>query len=193
MSAITIPSFLDMPSASSALKALRTTREKATSFFNTVAGVSSTAFLLAFAMSPRGFRHPYLLYTSLLVFGTRLTSYVTPTLFPEPSREPSAAAQRRAAAHAARRDRLAARPMEASYEDLGSETANDLAAGVDAEVAALDEEVNGEEVRTEVTLFKRNQLVQGAVASVGFIVAVIGIWGDGAYTRASETLIIGLA
>lgn len=153
--------------------------------------MASTAFLLAFAFSPSGYRHPYLLYTSLFVFGTRLTDYVTPLLFGASNSGTNYAAHRRAAAAAARKEKLAAKRMEASYEVLGDSHSDAGSAGASSE--ELDEEINGEEVRSEVELFVKNQLVQAAVAGVGFMMAVVGIWGDGVYDLVgSETLVIEL-
>jgi autophagy-related protein 33 len=157
-------------------------------------GISATAFLLAFALSPRGFRHPYLLYTSVLVFGTRLTGYLTPTLFPSssPTSPSPATLQRRAAAAAARREKNATRRMEASYEVLG-DVPSDEGTAEDDDHLLEEDELNGEEVRSDVDFFVKNQYVQGAIAGLGFAIAVVGIWGDAVYTRTSETFVIGLA
>lgn len=80
--------------------------------------------------------------------------------------------------------------MEASYEVLGDSHSDEGAASVSGE--ELEDDINGEEVRGEVELFVKNQLVQTAVAGLGFAMAVIGIWGDGVYTLASETVVIDL-
>ncbi|XXG94591.1 peroxisomal 2 4-dienoyl-CoA reductase sps19 [Hypoxylon texense] len=187
LSALTIPSLLELPSASSAAKAFRSLASTASTHLNALSAVSGSAFLLAYALSPRGFRHPYLFYTSLFCFGTHLTDYVTPRIFGEPTSSAAAAAQRRAASAQLRREKQAARRMEASYEVLG-DPHNDEGAG-SASGEELDEDVNGEEVRSEVEFFVRNQLIQTAVAGIGFMMAVVGIWGDGAL-GVSETLVI---
>lgn len=64
--------------------------------------------------------------------------------------------------------------MEASYEVLGSDAHSE---GTD--VGGEEEVVNGEEVRARVQMFLKKQVVQTAVTAVGFVVAVVGIWGDG--------------
>ncbi|KAI0176222.1 hypothetical protein GGR52DRAFT_540059 [Hypoxylon sp. FL1284] len=184
LSALTIPSLLQLPSASSAAKAFRSLASTASVHLNVLTGISGSAFLLAYSLSPRGFKHPYLLYTSLFCFGTHLTDYVTPRIFGEPTSSTAAAAQRRAASAQLRKDKRAARRMEASYEVLGDPHSDEGASGEE-----LDEDVNGEEVRSEVEFFVRNQLVQTAMAGIGFMMAVVGIWGDGAL-GASETLVI---
>ncbi|KAI1481664.1 hypothetical protein K445DRAFT_315130 [Daldinia sp. EC12] len=185
LSALALPSLLELPSASSAAKAFRNLASTASTHLTSLASLSGSAFLLAFALSPRGFRHPYLLYTSVFCFGTRLSDYVTPSLFgAAPASSLSAARQRRAAVAQARKDKKAARRMDASYEDLGGSHSDENASGEEAE-----EDFNGEEIRSEVVFAARNQLVQTVLAGVGFAMAVVGIWGDGAL-GVSETLVI---
>lgn len=63
--------------------------------------------------------------------------------------------------------------MEASYEVLGdahSEPASD---------EDIDD-VNGEEVRVEVEGLARTYIARTALSALGFAMAVVGIWGDGA-------------
>ncbi|KAH9902211.1 hypothetical protein F4778DRAFT_114499 [Xylariomycetidae sp. FL2044] len=186
LSTLTVPSLLQLPSASTAAKAFRSLASTASTHLTALTGVSTSAFLLAFALSPRGFRHPYLLYTSLFCLGTRLTDYVTPSIFGAPTSASSAAAQRRAALAQARREKQAARRMEASYEVLGDSHSEEGTGSASGE--ELDEDFNGEEVRSEVEVFVRNQLVQTAVAGVGFMMAVVGIWGDFAHVVVEETI-----
>ncbi|KAL7629403.1 hypothetical protein AAE478_000923 [Parahypoxylon ruwenzoriense] len=184
LSTLTIPSLLELPSASAAAKAFRSLASAASTHLNVLTTLSGSAFLLAFTLSPRGYRHPYLLYTSLFCFGTRLTDYITPSIFGEPIS--SASAQRRASRAQARKER-AARRMEASYEVLGdshSDEGNGSASGEE-----LDEDVNGEEVRSEVEFFVRNQLIQTALEGIGFMMAVVGIWGDGAFDTTSTFIV----
>ncbi|KAI1804067.1 hypothetical protein F4811DRAFT_522083 [Daldinia bambusicola] len=189
LSALALPSLLELPSASSASKALRTLASSASAHLTSLAGVSGSAFLLAFALSPRGFRHPYLLYTSVFCLGTRLSDYVTPSLFGAPKISSSRSSSSSSAAAAQRRrDKKAARRMEASYEDLGSGSHSDENVSGE-ELEEEHHEVNGEEVRSEVEYFARNQLVQSVLAGVGFAMAVVGIWGDGAL-GVSESLVL---
>ncbi|KAH6646312.1 hypothetical protein BKA67DRAFT_541283 [Truncatella angustata] len=183
LSTFTIPQLLDLPSASSAAKAFRSISNTATTHLNALSGATASAFLLAFALSPRGFRHPYLLYTSLFVLGTRLTGYVTPAIFGPPSDF----SQKRAAAAKANKEKLAARRMDQSYELLGDTHDDEGLSGVDDE-----EEINGEEVRSEVEFFVKNQLVQTALAGIGFAMAVVGIWGDGVFDSVTETVVVAI-
>lgn len=63
--------------------------------------------------------------------------------------------------------------MEASYELLGE---------VPSETASEEEvdDVNGEDVRAEVEGLARGYIVRTGLAALGFAMAVVGIWGDGA-------------
>lgn len=89
--------------------------------------------------------------------------------------------------------------MEASYEVLGdthSDGAGSASGDESSSAAAAEAEeeaLNGEEIRGEVDGFRKTQLVQSAVASVGFLLSVIGIWGDGAIqVFKTETVIVGV-
>ncbi|KAK7924823.1 hypothetical protein PG985_006877 [Apiospora marii] len=193
LSTLTIPSLLDLPSASSAAKAFGGLSKTANTHLNALTGVAGSAFLLAFTLSPRGYRHPYLLYTSLFVLGTKLTDFVTPTIFGTSTSDASSRAtrRRRAAAATARKEKQAARRMEASYEVLGDSHSDEGAMSTSGE--ELDEDTNGEEVRSEVELFVKNQFMQTALAGVGFTMAVLGLWGDGAHrVLGGDALIIEL-
>lgn len=85
--------------------------------------------------------------------------------------------------------------MEASYEVLGSGgSSSDAHSDEGSEGGAEDERhVNGEEVRGEVESFLKKQVAQTFVAGLSFLVAIVGIWGDGAVQVFSrETLVIGV-
>lgn len=56
------------------------------------------------------------------------------------------------------------RQMEASYEVVGGE---------------VEEEENGEEVREMITGFMKSQVLRTGIAAAGFVMSVVGIWGDG--------------
>ncbi|KUI68404.1 Autophagy-related protein 33 [Cytospora mali] len=192
LSTLTVPTLLTLPSASTAAKAFRSLTTTARTHLRTLAGVSGTAFFLAFALSPRPVRHPYLLYTSTLIALSRLAAsdLVAPYLFAQPQTATATATatsssslpQRRPSKHG-RKDRSAARHMEMSYDVIGSDAHSEASAsdgGVEEEAAAADGSVNGEEVRGEVESFLKKQMVSTAVAGLSFAMAVVGIWGDGA-------------
>jgi len=184
LTTLTIPALLELPSASSAAKAFRSLSSTASANLNVLTTVSCSAFLLAFGLSPRGFRHPYLLYTSFFCLGARIADFAAPMLTGSASSSSNkAAAQRRAAASQARKEKAAAKRMEQSYEMLGSDAHSDEgSASISGE--DFDDEVNGEEVRAEVQAFVKTQLVQTVISGVGFAMAVVGLWGDGAPTQA---------
>ncbi|EFQ28774.1 uncharacterized protein GLRG_03918 [Colletotrichum graminicola M1.001] len=203
LSTVTVPSILSLPSASDALRAFKNLYPGATARLRILTGVSATSFFLAFFFSPRAYRHPYLVYSSVLCLTSGLAETITPYVLkgsPESSKESIAARrqasrQREEARKAARLARQEAR-MEASYELLGDAHSDGAASasGDDAATAAEEEEaLNGEEVRSEVEGFRKTQLVQSAIASLGFLLSVVGIWGDGAIqVFRTETVIVGV-
>ncbi|OLN95935.1 Autophagy-related protein 33 [Colletotrichum chlorophyti] len=186
LSTVTVPSILSLPSASDALRAFQNLYPGATTRLRLLTGVSAASFLAAFFLSPRAYRHPYLIYSSVLCLTSGLAEQIAPYILrasPESSKE-SIAARRQAvrereeARKAARLARQEAR-MEASYEVLG-DNQSDAASGDEATAAEEEEALNGEEIRGEVEGFRKTQIVQATVASFGFLLSVIGIWGDGA-------------
>lgn len=196
LSTLTVPTLLTLPSANTAAKAFRSLTTTARTHLRTLAGISSTAFFLAFVLSPRSARHPYLLYTSALVAISRLSvsDLVAPYLFAHPHQPASSSSHRQSSSSSARKDRSAARRMEASYDVIGSDahseatldSASDRSIEDDGAAAA---DVNGEEVRGEVEAFLKKQVVSAATAGLGFLMAVVGIWGDGAVSYVSETVV----
>jgi autophagy-related protein 33 len=192
LSTLTVPTLLTLPSASTAAKAFRSLATTARTHLRTLAGISSTAFFLAFVLSPRSVRHPYLLYTSVLVAISRagVSDLAAPYLFAHP--HPAAPAQRQSPSAAASKDRSATGRMEASYHLIGGSDAHSDAASdrsIEDDAAAADDKVNGEEVRGEVETFLKKQVVSTVTAGLGFLMAVVGIWGDGAVEYVSETVV----
>jgi len=191
LSTLTVPTLLTLPSAETAAKAFYSLASTAKRQLSVLATVSGSSFLLAFFLSPRPYRHPYLLYTSVLVFGSRLVTseHVTPYLFTAPRATSSSTRVK----IRDRKERTPRARMEASYEVVGSPDSHSEGAG--SEDMEREEEsqapMNGEEVRGEVEHFLKKQAVQTAVAGLGFLMSVIGIWGDGAVqVFQSETFVI---
>lgn len=198
-----------MPSASTASRAFKSLTTTAQTHLRTLSIISGSAFFLAFALSPRSFRHPYLLYTSLLVASSRLVTSdaIAPYLISLPqtqqSSSSSSAASRQSSKDQQQQRAAAARRMEMSYDMIGSDahseatldsasdrSAEDDAAAAAAAAAALSSDTtNGEEVRGEVEGFLKKQAVSTAVAGLGFLMAIVGIWGDGATSYVSETFV----
>ncbi|KAG8674598.1 Autophagy- protein 33 [Fusarium poae] len=160
ISSLALPSLLRLPSSASASHGLSTLSATLKTPILALTSLASAPFLISFFLAPRSSRHPYLLYTALLA----TLSSVAPMLIPTP-------APRRAASSAPRKSSRA--KMEASYEVLGdahSEPASDEDI----------EDINGEEVRAEVEGLTRSYLARTAISALGFAMAVVGIWGDGA-------------
>ncbi|KAH7328644.1 hypothetical protein B0I35DRAFT_417953 [Stachybotrys elegans] len=161
VSSLALPSLLDLPSSSSASHALASLTTSLKAPLLALSSLSTAPFLLAFALSPRSSRHPYLIYSSLLV----VLSATVPNFFSSPPPRPVAPAPAKKPSARAR--------MEASYEVLGD---------IQSE-AASDEEIedfNGEGVRAEVDAIARGYLIRTGLAALSFAMATVGIWGDGA-------------
>lgn len=75
------------------------------------------------------------------------------------------------------------RQMDSSYEVV---RASDKDSEATLSGEEMEEDVNGEEVRQRMEGFQLGQVIRTAVAGVGFMMSVVGIWGDGA----ADTVII---
>jgi autophagy-related protein 33 len=175
LSTLTLPTLLTLPSASSASRAFTNLTSLSLTHLRTLAGISGSSFLLAYVLSPRGQKHPYLLWTTVFAASAGLVDVIL-----RPSATKAITAAR---ATQKPRDRKGkGRQMDASYEVLGHDSNSEVSG------EEMDEEVNGEEVREQMEGFMTRQIARTVVASVGFAMSVIGIWGDGA----TEVAIIGL-
>ncbi|KAL2262552.1 hypothetical protein VTK26DRAFT_979 [Humicola hyalothermophila] len=200
LSSLTIPALLTLPSASTAARVFDTLTTTAARHLRILSSTSSVAFALAYLLSPRPLRHPYLLYASALVLGSqlaasdRLAPYLL-TLGPSPSGSPSPSPSSAAAAKRQQKQKeRSARMMEASYEVLGSvpgSASSDAHSEGSAEELESDD-VNGEEVRAEVEGFLKKQVVRSAVAGLAFMLSVVGIWGDGVAPVYGQAVVIGV-
>jgi len=165
LSTLTIPTLLTLPSASSASRAFTNLSTLSLTHLRALAGISGTSFFLAYLLSPRSQKHPYLLWTTLFVASSGLTDYVL---------KPAARVKK----SVPKRDRKGKdRQMDASYEVL-SASDRDSEGTVSGE--ELEEEVNGEEVREQMEGFMMSQIARTVIAGIGFAMSVVGIWGDGA-------------
>jgi autophagy-related protein 33 len=168
LSSLTLPTLLELPSATSASKAFANLTSSSVVQLRTLASVSASSFFLAYILSPRSQKHPYLLWTTLFVAGSAFTDSILPYLVSKPAATPRVVKTK---------DRKGkGSQMDASYEVLGHDSNSEgTMSGEEAE-----DEVNGEEVRQRMEGFKMSQIVRTAVAGVGFAMSVVGIWGDGA-------------
>ncbi|KAK4151787.1 hypothetical protein C8A00DRAFT_16835 [Chaetomidium leptoderma] len=205
LSSLTIPALLTLPSASSAARTFDALTTSAARHLRLLSAASFATFSLAYVLSPYPLRHPYLLYASGLVLASHLAAsdLLAPYLLalgPAPARSASTTTTAAAAAAAAAKKeklkekerRAAARArMEASYEVLGSGGSDALSEGsTGEEVEAEEGDVNGEEVRAEVEVFLKQQIIRGALAGLGFMLSVVGIWGDGVAPVYGQAVII---
>ncbi|CCC11052.1 unnamed protein product [Sordaria macrospora k-hell] len=180
-----IPALLTLPSANDAARALESLSISAKKHLRTLSTVSGSAFAIAYYLSPCAYRHPYLIYTSLLVFGSRFItsglfgpyfSFITPAVPASFSSGMSSVSFVTARSSQQKKKSSTPRGLEASYEVLGdSASHSEATSDVEEELA----NVNGEEVRANVEVFLKKNIVQSAVAGVAFLMSVVGIWGDG--------------
>ncbi|SCO79629.1 related to Rotein of unknown function localised to mitochondria [Fusarium oxysporum] len=160
ITSLALPVLLRLPSSNSASHGLTSLNAALKTPIIAFTSLASAPFLISFALAPRSSRHPYLLYTGLLA----TLSFVAPLLIPAP-------APRHVASSAPRQSPRA--KMEASYEVLGD------AHSEPASEEDIDD-INGEGVRVEVEGLVHSYIARTAFSALGFTMAVIGIWGDGA-------------
>ncbi|OBT67526.1 hypothetical protein VE03_03716 [Pseudogymnoascus sp. 23342-1-I1] len=165
LNAIAVPALLTLPSSATASTAFTLLNTRAVQTYRIFTGLSTACFLSAYALSPRGCRHPYLLWSALIVAASGSVD-----LFLQPARAPSSPA----VMDRARKDKGKAK-LDASYELLGDSNSE---AGISD--GGSEEDVNGEDVRAEMLGFKSLQALRFYLSGVGFAVSLIGLWGDGA-------------
>ncbi|PNP53792.1 hypothetical protein THARTR1_05916 [Trichoderma harzianum] len=164
VSAVALPTLLQLPSSSSAAHALTSLQSSLRLPVLALSSLAAAPLFLSFVCSPRYARHPYLFYTSVLA----VLSVVVPGYLPQPAATASKPTGARKATSSRAR-------MEASYEVLGdSHSEGDLPSESELE------DVNGEEVRANVEGATRAYLVKTGLAAAAFVLSVVGLWGDGA-------------
>ncbi|KAI9667003.1 MAG: hypothetical protein M1829_005610 [Trizodia sp. TS-e1964] len=72
LSELTAPSLLLLPSATTGFQILSHLEEFSIITFRALSSISAASFLLAYTLSPRQGRHPYLIWATLLVAGAAL-------------------------------------------------------------------------------------------------------------------------
>ncbi|KAI0999472.1 hypothetical protein K3495_g8724 [Podosphaera aphanis] len=167
LSAVTLPTILIFPSTSIASKAFKDFKSLALCQLRTLAGISSSSFLAAYLFSPRAHKHPYLLWATLIV-STSLSAEYLPGILGYRNLSLNSNAGR------PKHDRTQvheSRPMDASFEVLDTNN--------HSEEEFEDEEPSEDGVRSEMESFMLAQLIRTTVTGVGFMMSVVGIWGDG--------------
>ncbi|CAG9971485.1 unnamed protein product [Clonostachys byssicola] len=168
VSAFSFPTFLHFPSSADASRALADFNSRLRIPFIALTSLASAPLLLSFVLSPRNSRHPYLLYTSLLT----LLSFAAPNLVARRVTAPTEPAKKK--------KKTTSRPvrnLEASYEVLGEVPSEETHSEEDSEEFVA---VNGEDVKAEVEWVVKRYFLRTGFAALGFAMAVVGIWGDGA-------------
>ncbi|KFY38110.1 hypothetical protein V495_06749 [Pseudogymnoascus sp. VKM F-4514 (FW-929)] len=166
LNAIAVPALLTLPSSATASTAFTLLNTRAAQTLRIFTGISTVCFLSAYALSPRGFRHPYLLWSTLIVAASGSVDF-----FLQPGRPTSSPALK----ERTRKDKGKAK-LDASYELLGDSNSE---AGISD--GGSEEDVNGEDVRAEMLGFKSLQALRFYLSGAGFVVSLIGLWGDGAW------------
>lgn len=165
LGAVTIPALLALPSASSASSTFNIIHSRAVGNLRKLAGFSTLCFLTAYSVSPRGFRHPYLLWTSLAAVASGSFDLFINFAPPEKS------ISERKEQHVSEKGK---KKMESSYEILGDNNSDGTGSASDMD----EEEVNGEQIRSEMIGFKSAQAVRFGLSGVAFILSIVGLWGD---------------
>jgi len=149
-STLALPALLTLPSARTASSTFQILNQTLNTQTLTLTALSVTSLISAYFLSPASGKHPYLLWTATL----GCWSYCADYFIAGPRNSASAF-----------------NSSAGGSDDGGSGKGSD---GVGSEP------VNGEMVERSV---RRRQFVEGvraAIAGAGFVVAVVGIWGDGA-------------
>ena len=138
LSTLAIPALLTLPSANDAARALESLSTSAKKHLRTLSTISGSAFAIAYYLSPRAYRHPYLIYTSLLVFGSRFItsgffgpyfSFITPAVPASFSSGMSSVSFVTARSSQQKKKSSTPRGLEASYEVLGDPSHSEATSG----------------------------------------------------------------
>lgn len=164
LSTLTVPTLITLPSASAGFKAFSDLKAYSQQQLSILTAVSTGSFVLSFLLSPRRAKHPYLIWTSLIVLGGFGYDAYTQS---QNTRSLKVATKKK-------KTIKIRRSVEQSYENLG-DSASD---GTESE--ASEEDVNGEEVKAQMEQFGGRMLIQTIVTGVSFAMSLVGIWGDGA-------------
>ncbi|KAI9845709.1 MAG: hypothetical protein M1837_004542 [Sclerophora amabilis] len=136
LSTFTIPALLALPSAITAHHSFVRLQTLGVNHLRALSAISGVSLLLAYTLSPRQGRHPYLLWTASMV-GLSVSGDLW----------------------LSRDGRSLAKSRRRGDED--------------------DAPANGEEVRKSMERFQLIQGVRTGIAGLGFVMSVVGLWGDG--------------
>ncbi|KAI9885175.1 MAG: hypothetical protein M1823_003014 [Watsoniomyces obsoletus] len=167
LSTLSIPSLLSLPSAQTAYNTFLRLQSQSLFHLRTLSAISATSFLAAYLISPRYAQHPYLLWTTLVVG----LSAGSDLWFSRDARIILVKENRRRQQH---QQRDGASQLESSEDDMGFE-----GIGATPQQHQQQQQPNGEEVKNAMERFQLAQTVRGLIGGLGFVMSVVGIWGDG--------------
>lgn len=176
LSLITLPALLILPSATSASSTFTFIRRHLTTLRG-LAVFSATSFITAYSASPRGLKHPYLIYTTVLVSAAGFYDLaLNPAGTKAVIKQDVKVAEKKAKLKKKEGKKKVRAMMEASYEVLG-----DTPSEEEIDDVFEDEEINGEKLRSEMVGFAKVEKIRGGISALGFLLACVGLWGDGAH------------
>ena len=121
-------------------------------------------------------KHPYLIYTTVLV---TISGFWDLALNPSAAKANIIAKEREFERKEKKKEKLGKGKtramMEASYEVLGDTPSEE------EDVVDVEEEINGEQLRSEMVNFAKTERIRGGISAFGFLLACVGLWGDGAH------------
>ncbi|KAF4553446.1 putative autophagy-related protein 33 [Elsinoe fawcettii] len=157
---LTYPTLLSLPSATHASRTFSLLSRQAQLHLCTLGTLSLLAFQSAFFLSPRRARHPYLLWTSLLAFGS-VAQDVYLVAKSVVAGGPSTIFSKRGA--------VEQKDFQGSHLGESQEW---------EDVSELG--VNGEMVEKRVRAAQIKEIRRAVIGGVAFALGVVGLWGDGA-------------
>lgn len=161
LSTTTVPPLLALPSATPAHSTFRHLRALTSRHQVLLSTLSASSFIMAYLLSPSRSRHPYLLWASLAVglgwSGEAYASVKRRVSRKKTGRENASSAGRKA-------NRIV---KEGSWTE-------------DEEWVSDEGNVNGEVVREGMNGWRVKQGLKAGVWGLGWAMAVVGLWGDGA-------------
>lgn len=161
---LTLPTLALLPNASAASAQLTNLQSATTRTTLTLASVSSLSLITAFTLASKRNKHPYLLWTALVSFAA---GQGVEWWFNGFERFPTFRARKTVVNVDEGRGRRGL--AESEYVSIGRESSE-----------GREEQVNGEKVEMEMGREKKVQSVRTFIAGLGFMMGVVGIWGDGA-------------
>ncbi|PGH09009.1 hypothetical protein AJ79_05804 [Helicocarpus griseus UAMH5409] len=200
-SSITIPSLQSLPNASTASRTLKELQLRTRKNVLRLSNITAIALFTAFSLSSPRRKHPYLIWTALmsLIGGTGLECWynrksmtwsclsASSLGFGSCSRSGfgviswGSARAGAGGSVSVRADDEDSNGNGSEIEIVGDEEASSAAAAAAAAANAEQElNVNGEAVQREMEQEGKFQRFRALVLGLGFSMAVVGIWGDGA-------------